>query len=292
MFSQKTTQHRRGAGTTGQAGPDFSRGGRPARPRPLGRPPLCGAPSLTAVALACLLLLCSEGTGYARDLVLFMTNEDWPPFQISDPAFKGKGVIVDVLTEIATPLGLPLKVQVLPERRGWDMLDHGELDIFLTAREWTEDPDRYLWTDPLMLNEDVLLFRADSTLRYVSPASLQGRCVAAMEDFVYPALEPSFREGKIKRIDCGSPYNMLEMLDLGRVDAALVNRSETLWLFRNHPELHPERFRMDKTPFDSAWYRFLLPRGQGWEAYIGLFNKRIKAMKRDGTLNAILDRYR
>ncbi|MGE4421825.1 MAG: substrate-binding periplasmic protein [Pseudodesulfovibrio sp.] len=253
---------------------------------------LRGAPNVAAVALVCLFFLSAEGTAYARDLVLFMTNEDWPPYQISDPSSKGDGVIVDVLREIAAPLGLTLKVRELPERRGWDMLEHGELDIYLTAREWTEAPDRYLWTSPLMLNEDVLLFRADSTLHYVAPASMQGRCVAAMEDFVYPALEPSFREGAIKRIDCGSPYSMLEMLDRGRVDAALVNRSETLWLFRNHPELHPERFRMDKTPFDSAWYRFLLPKGRGWEAYIDLFNKRIKAMKRDGTLDAILDRYR
>ncbi|WP_319582332.1 transporter substrate-binding domain-containing protein [uncultured Pseudodesulfovibrio sp.] len=242
--------------------------------------------------LACLGFFCSESPAHARDLVLFMTNENWPPFQINDAPKGGSGVIVDVLREIASQLGLNLKMEILPERRGWDMLDHGELDIFLTAREWVQDPDRYLWTSPLMLNEDVLLFRANSTLRYTSPASLEGRSVAAMEDFVYPVLESSFKEGKITRIDCGSPYAMLKMLDLGRVDAALVNRSETLWLFRKHPELHPERFRMDETPFDSAWYRFMLPRGLGWEKDIARFNSRIEAMKQDGTLNAILDRYR
>ncbi|MEZ7195887.1 substrate-binding periplasmic protein [Pseudodesulfovibrio karagichevae] len=275
MHDKKPMRYRRVAGTGA---------GLPGRLR--------GAPNAAAVALVCLFLLCAEGTGHARDLVLFMTNEDWPPYQMSDPAAKGDGVIVDVLREIATPLGLTLRVRELPERRGRDMLEHGELDICLSAREWVDDPDRFLWTDPVMLNEDVLLFRADSTLRYVSPASLRGLRVAAMADFVYPALEPAFREGAITRIDCGSPYSMLEMLDRERVDAALVNRSETLWLFRNHPELHPERFRMAATPFDSAWYRFLLPKGRGWENYIDRINQRIRAMKRDGALNAILDRYR
>ncbi|XXJ18324.1 substrate-binding periplasmic protein [Desulfovibrio caledoniensis] len=280
MHDKDSTRHRQLAGNPGQAGAvppsDASR----------------RAPALAAAAFAWLLFVCAQGTAHARDLVLFMTNEDWPPYQIGDPAADGKGVIVDVLGEIAAPLGLNLKVRVLPERRGRDMLDHGEVDIAFLAREWIEDTDRFLWTSPLMLNEDVLLFRAGSTLRYVSPASIKGLRVAAMEDFVYPVLEPFFREGAIKRIDCGSPYQMLEMLDRGRVDAALVNRSETLWLFRNHPELRPERFRMDETPFDSAWYRFMLPRERGWEEYIPLFNKRIAAMKRDGSLKTILDRYR
>jgi polar amino acid transport system substrate-binding protein len=291
MHDMESTRYRQVADTAGQARHASLSGG-DSRTAPRCPGTLRRAPALAAMALACLLLYCSEGTAHARDLVLFMTNEDWPPYQINDPAMKGRGVIVDVLEEIAAPLGLTLKVQVLPERRGRYMLDHGEVDIFFSAREWIEDPGRFLWTSPLMLNEDVLLFRADSTLRYVSPASLEGLRVAAMADFVYPALEPSFREGKIKRMDCGSPYNMLEMLDRGRVEAALVNRSETLWLFRNHPELRPERFRMDETPFDSAWYRFLLPRERGWEEYIPRINKRIAAMKRDGTLNAILDRYR
>ncbi|OIQ50341.1 Bacterial extracellular solute-binding protein, family 3 [Pseudodesulfovibrio hydrargyri] len=291
MYDKESIPYRQVAAKTGQDGPGSPSGGETrATRRCTGGLRRASGPA--AVVLACLLFFCSEGAGHARDLVLFITNENWPPYQINDSALKGKGVIVDMLGEIAPSLGLTLKVRVLPERRGWDMLEHGEVDIFPTAREWTENPDRYLWTAPLMLNEDILLFRAGSTLRYVSPASLEGLSVAAMEDFVYPALEPSFREGKIIRIDCGSPYNMLEMLDRSRVDAALVNRSETLWLFRNYPELHPERFRMDETPFDSAWYRFLLPRGRGWEQYIDRFNDRITTMKRDGTLNAILDRYR
>ena len=244
------------------------------------------------MAFACLLVCCSESMAHARGLVLFMPDEDWPPYQMNDPSFQSEGVILDVLREMIKPFGLSLGIEALPKRRGWDMLTHGEVDIHASAREWVEEPDRFLWTEPFLLNEDVLLFKAGKTIPYVSPDSLKGCSVAAMDDFVYPVLEPSFREGTIKRVDCESPYSMLEMLDRGRVDAALVNRGETLWLFRNHPELHPERFAMDKTPFDSAWYRFILPRERGWEKYIGLFNQRLKAMKRDGTLKAILDRYR
>jgi polar amino acid transport system substrate-binding protein len=143
-----------------------------------------------------------------------------------------------------------------------------------------------------MDNEDVLLCRAGAPLSYTGPESIFGRTVACIKGFVYPALEGHFGPGGITRMDATSPEAMLELLIRGRADAMVVNRTEIQWLLRTQKDLGAHRFRMERIPVGSALFRFLFPRGRGWEPVVGQFNRRLREMRRDGSLKAILDRYR
>jgi len=227
-----------------------------------------------------------------RTIVMFLPDTDWPPYLISAPNQPNKGVLVEVLTAVAAPLGYTIQVERLPNKRGWLLLNAGDVNVHPKAKEWVKNPERYSWTDPFMMSEDVLLYPASSDFKYTNPEGLYGKTVAAINGFIYPVLEEHFASGKIRRVDVASPYAMLDLLDLGRVDAALVNRSETQWLFRNRPELKPERFRMDDAPFDSAGYRYAFTKAEDWQPFIDEFNKALKAMKKNGKLKAILDQYR
>lgn len=248
---------------------------------------------LPLLAAGILPVPCAASTASDKsDLILFVSSTDLPPYFINDSGHPASGILPDVLRAVAGPLGYTFKIEVLPNKRGWEMLKRGEMDVHVFAREWADQPDRFLWTDPFLDNEDVLLCSAKREFGYTRPEDLYGRAVAAMKGFVYPALEPHFGPDKITRVDTSSPDNMFKLLLLDRVDAALVNRAETQWIFRNRPDIRPELFRMAKNPFDRAWYRFVFPRGHGWESVIRQFDQRIETMKRDGSLEAILDQYR
>ena len=225
-------------------------------------------------------------------MVMFIAHADVPPYYLPEPEPLGSGILVDVLKAVAEPLGLSFKTERLPDKRGWDMLEHGGVDVYATAREWTDDPDRFLWTDAFMPNEDVLLYRVASRLKYTRPEDLYGRTVAGIKGFVYPALEGHFGPDRITRLDAPSPDAMLRLLLLDRAEAALVNRTEILWMFRNRKDLDASRFRMDETPVGLAHFRFVFPKGRGWEPIIEQFNRRLETMKQDGSLKALLDRYR
>lgn len=231
-------------------------------------------------------------TPKTAELVMFIAYADVPPYYLNTAQARGNGILMDVLRAVAEPLGYTVTPRQLPDRRGWRMLEHGGVDVYATAREWVAEPERFLWTDAFMPNEDVLLCLATSTLRYAGPESLYGKTVAGIRGFLYPALEGHFGPGGIIRLDTTSPQALLELLRRGRADAVLVNRTEILWMFRNLPNLQPTLFRIDETPVGTAEFRFLFPRGRGWEPVIDQFNGRLREMKRDGSLKAILDLYR
>jgi polar amino acid transport system substrate-binding protein len=225
-------------------------------------------------------------------MVMFVAYADVPPYYLDGPEARGNGILMDVLRAVAGPLGYAVTARRLPDKRGWDMLEHGGVDVYASAREWIENPDRFLWTDPFMTNEDVLLCRADTPLIYTGPESLHGMTLACIKGFVYPALEGFFGPGGITRIDATSPEAMLELLDRGRADAVLVNRTEIQWILRNRHDLELHRFRINEPPVGRALFRFVFPAGRGWEPVVGRFNRRLREMRRDGSLKAILDRYR
>ena len=227
-----------------------------------------------------------------RELVMFIAYADVPPYFFDTPDSRGTGILPDVLRAVLRPLGYRFTTRQLPDKRGWEMLANGDLDVYASAREWVETPGRFLWTDPFMGSEDILLYRAESTLRYTRPEDLYGKAVAGIKGFVYPALEGHFRPDGIIRLDATSPDAMLKALTMGRADAILINHTEIQLMFRNRKDLDPAAFRIDETPMGHADFRFLFPGNPKWEPLVRQINARLETMKRDGSLEAVLDRYR
>jgi polar amino acid transport system substrate-binding protein len=248
----------------------------------------------------CLLLIESAGATSRvaaqepgnKSMIMFIAHADVAPYYLEASKDGSNGILMDVLRAVTGPLGCTVTTIRLPDKRGWDMLEHGGVDVYASAKEWTEAPDRFLWTDPFMPNDDVLVYRAGAPQIYSGPESLHGKTVACIKGFVYPALEGGFASHLITRIDAPSPEAMLELVLLGRADAALVNRTEIRWIFRTKKYLESHRFRVDTQPVDRAFFRFLFPRGRGWEPMVEQFNRRLRAMRQDGTLKTILGRYR
>jgi len=234
----------------------------------------------------------ASGTPGKNGMVMLIAYADVPPYYIADSKDQNNGILMDVLRAVTRPLNRTVTFRRLPDKRGWDMLEHGGVDLYASAREWVDDPDRFLWTNPLMTNEDVLVYRVGSPLIYSGAESLFGKTVACIKGFVYPALQAHFGPGAIERIDTTSPEAMLELLTLGRADAALVNHTEIRWILRTQNDLKRHRFRIDPHPVDRAFYRFLFPKGRGWKPMVGQFNRRLQTMREDGSLKAILGRYR
>lgn len=246
------------------------------------------------------LILCLTGPGpigtsraeESRRIVMFMPDTDWPPYVMSDPAHPGGGVLMAVFRAVAEPMGYEVRAERIPNQRGWLLLDRGEVDVHAKAMEWVKNPDDYLWTDPFMTSRTAFILTANNPLPCATPADLYGKSLGAIKGFIYPELEEHFGPGRIERVDVASPFTLLDLLALGRVDAALVNMAETQWLLRNDPALSPDQYRLVPTPGGSAEYRFVFTRDAKWEPFIREFNRRLAAMKEDGSLEAILNSYR
>lgn len=248
-------------------------------------------PMLAALLYAAFLAPATQAAEQ-RKVTMFLPNTNWPPYIMDGSHQRAGGILGEVFEAIAGPLGYSLRIKYLPERRGREMLDDGLVDINAMARKWVPDPDRYIWTDPFMLSEDVLLSTEKTPLHFTTPEALYGKTLAAIRGFVYPKLEPHFGPGKITRVDVTTPHEMMRLLGRGRVDGAMVNRAGTQWMLKQHSEFNAGLYHLDETAFDSAAYRFLFRKDGNWGPVRDQFNKALRAMKKDGRLKKILDQYR
>lgn len=258
-----------------------------------------GELSYTITSLGVTLLLfcsCSYAVVYAHaenpTLTAFIPDTDWPPYLVQQESGQYHGLFPDLLHELIEPLGYSISMLRLPNKRGWRMLDAGTVDIHFKAKKWVSNADEYQWSDPLFESEDVLLYSKDRPISFTSVDDLAGLRIAVVESFVYPGLDPLFRTGKAQAVSVDSPFTMLRLVDIGRVDAASVNRAETLWLFREHPETYGSRFALTELATDSASYRIVFSKNKDWTSLIERLNARIAEMKADGRFKALLAKYR
>ncbi len=248
--------------------------------------------SLFIMLVMIVLLVAAPSLAGEKTISMFVPDTHWPPYFIDETKESGGSILVEVLKAVSSPMGYAIKTETLPNKRGWMMLEQGDVDVHAKAKEWVCEPDKFLWTDPFMQSEDVLLWLASNFTKYENPTQLYGKKIAAIKNFVYPSLENHFGPDKIQRIDVLTPYAMFQLLEQNRVDAALVNRVETQWSLRNNPELKAALFHIDDIAIDSADYRYVFTKSDKWKPFIAEFNRRLRIMKKDGSLNKILSRYR
>ena len=258
--------------------------------------------NLAAALLLCLLTLAAYGTfcvpsvataGEREMITLSLPPKGWPPYIISDLNGAGPGgILVDVFREICRTEGYELQMVLYPEKRGCMMLQEGLVDAISKAREWVEDPSTYLWTDPIVESPDVVISRKTNPIQFTSPQDLAGLNVGLVFSFRYPRLDPLLSRNEFIEHRANNSQNLLRMLNHGHLDCAIINPLVARWQLRTQTDLSPDDFTFSKIPLDSAPCRFAFTPGEHWKPFIARFNERLAIMKEDGTLDAILARYR
>ncbi|HBM48929.1 MAG TPA: amino acid ABC transporter substrate-binding protein, partial [Marinobacter sp.] len=87
----------------------------------------------------------------------------YPPYLIvqdSEPA----GIMWDVVELIVPRLGYQVEPRKIPRKRVDQMLEDGYIDGTPRAIEWTEEPEKFLFTDPVVNVEEVFFFPEVSDL--------------------------------------------------------------------------------------------------------------------------------
>ncbi len=238
-------------------------------------------------------ILFTTAPAMTDDKVVRMALSDraWPPYEFVDQEGP-TGIMADIMAEICAKAGWSLTLTVFEDKRREDVIILGEQDASPMAKAWTRDPDELAWTDPALDSTDVLVFLADRKFPYIGPQDLFGKRIGCVQAYIYPTLEPYFDNRDIIRHDTPNTFTMLKLLQLGRVDAAIVNKNVALWFMKNEPGLTAESFSFSQTPVATAAYGYMFNKSEKWTAFIRQFNIELAQMKADGRLDAILKKYR
>lgn len=152
-----------------------------------------------------------------------------------------------------------------------------------------EQPEQFLFTDPVVDIEEVFFVPGTSVFRYSGPDDLLSKTIVTHLGYRYPPLEPYFKDGRIRRFDVSRDRDMFTFVLHGeRFDAAVADRLVGKWILRN--EGLQKQFTITDEGISNYGFRLMLRKD--WQAFANDFNAELAKMKANGELDAILANYR
>jgi polar amino acid transport system substrate-binding protein len=236
------------------------------------------------------IVFASQSQANTRDKVFHfnISPNGYPPYLLVDGP-DPSGIVWDVVSLITQRIGYTLVAEKIPRKRIDQMLLDGYVDGTARAKEWTEQPGDYLFTDPIVDIEEAFFMPRGSAINYESPEDLISRTLVTRLGYHYPALEPYFQQGLIKRFDASRDREMFIFALHGRhFDAAVADRLVGQWFMRN--EGLRDKFLISHNSISQ--YGFCIMLRKDWVEFADAFNAELAHIRNNGELDAILANYR
>lgn len=247
------------------------------------------SPILAALLFALATLSPSAFASKEKQVFRFNVSPNgYPPYLIVHQN-QPSGIMWDVVSVVAQRLGYRVIAEQIPRKRVDQMLLDGYIDATPRAREWADDPEKFLFTDAIVDIEEVFFVPAQSSFYYESPDDLISKTIVTHLGYRYPLLEPYFEEGRIRRFDVSRDKDMFTLVLHGdRFDAAVADRLVGKWILRN--EGLRQHFDISNESISNYGFRLMLRKD--WQSFASQFNEELAKMKANGELDAILANYR
>ena len=223
------------------------------------------------------------------DKPLKLVSHTWPPYVEKDA--PGKGAAMDLVSQILKRAGYDTIVSIDSWPRSLQGSEIGIYDVLATAW-YTEDRNRELqFSEPYYENVIRFLRRKDSPIRFRSYADLQGLIVGVEMDYAYG--EEFERAQGFVRIAKSHMIQNLLLLQQGRIDLTLGDE----WVIRHTlTQYFPNavnEFEFLGRPVSRRGLHIAVSRTRpDHNKIINAFNKALAAMKADGSMKKLLDKYR
>ena len=247
---------------------------------------------LAALAAAVMALSCAgcNSAGSEKKKLKVGSDVAYPPFEYMDTDGQTPiGVDMELAAALADKMGRELEICNV----GWDGifagLEKGDYDVVISAVTITPDRlEKFIFSDPYIENWQSIVVMADAANKPASPAELDGLRVGYQEETtsdIYLTEFISKNNIKVETSEYATVMNAYEDLAAGRLDAVISDSKVAAryiadtkyvksWL---QSEGDPELFGVC-IPKDNTALRDEI-------------NKALAELKKDGTLDKILNTY-
>ena len=212
----------------------------------------------------------------------------YPPYLITE-GDQTSGIMWTVVEEIAIRLGYRVEAHKMPHKRVEQMLLSEFIDGTARAKEWTEKPEDFVFSDPVVQTEEVIFFPAGSPHSFRVIEDLFSLTLVAHLGYTYPGLEHHFKSGKITRFDVPRDKDLFLYASQGDdLDAAISDRLVGQWIL--YQQGMKDQFRTSSSILSEAGYRIMLR--PGLETFADAFNRELAQMRNSGRIEEIVSKYR
>lgn len=136
---------------------------------------------------------------------------------------------------------LKISLQLLPRLRLDRMLESNDFDgmVLLVDPSWFSDAkmDRYVWTDALIHDANIVVSRMDKPIDFRTASSLSSRVIGGVRGYRYDGLDFRIRAGWTRRVDVNNEPDLLRLLSMRSVDAVIMSRLSFYDLTRHETNL-------------------------------------------------------
>lgn len=242
--------------------------------------------------LLCLLsLMFLSATAKAAKQIEFATHYDYPPFVIDMK--KQEGFVFDLARYLSKQSKGRYEFQVtyVPRTRIENYLSKKQTVVVpFVSPKWFSDEGktRYLWTDVMMMDQNVVVSQTKSQFEYKDIDSINGKTMAYLLGHKVPVIDARISDGKIKREDSPSMIGNFKKVVEGRADFLVTGEAVVRYIIaREHWETS---LTISKVPIDIFERRVLVSPVSEVELQEWL-NSEVKTLIKSNQWTALLQQY-
>lgn len=215
-------------------------------------------------------------------------TESFPPYYFADTS-QHTGIVKDIFAALEKETGDTFEFVRLPYKRALYQFVTGKVDIEPMANPaWRQSsPVPGVYSLPFAVSEEIVLFNAKYSCSSYLPEDFIGKTVGTVAGYTYPVFGPYLADGLIKEHQVKDENKLIQMLVAGRLQQALMNKDFAL--YRIKTEQLKDKLVVSK-PCNSV--DMMIRVHPSKKDAIPKFNRAIKKMLEDGTIERIYAQYR
>lgn len=242
------------------------------------------------ISLALVLALMS-GTVQANEPTLTFATNYWAPYAAEE--LPGYGLSSAIISEACKRTGLKIEFEFVPWVRAMEMTKSGKYDAFFNAYHSEYRARTYAASEPYFQTQLVLCTLKESDIQYDgSTKSLYPYKLGVVRGYVNTAAIDN--DESIKKDAADNDVLNLKKLLRGRVDLIAIDKYQALHLIKNNPtieaDMHDIKFLSPDLGKKSLYVMFSKNKPD-WEIHLKRFNRGLREIKHDGTLNELMILY-
>jgi len=224
-------------------------------------------------------------------------DEDGKPMIYRNASGKAEGIFYDVVSEVFKRMNIPLQCRLYPWSRAQKMVLDGKADGMVTV--YTKDRQKFLKaTNPIIIvDEHIFANRNNPKIKEI----LNIKSIKELKRYIIvETIGSGWTKEHIKGakiIWVTTPQSAVSMVALGRADIYLMSNYSGSNFIRDQlskKTLLNDKFKdivISPYPLAKIEYRLLIREDSSYVDIIGLFNKTLSQMHKDGTYKNIIKRY-
>ena len=242
-----------------------------------------------AIVLAATPCLAQDaGVGRPYSLV----TEAWPPFRMNDGSAPSGfiGIDIDIALELERRLGIAIEIQRRPWARALEMMKSGEADL-VTGIARTDERESYMAYVgvPYAAVQPVFYALKGKGSAIGTYDDLYGKSIGFSLNSAY--FEPFNSDSMLTKVGLSTEEQILKVLSLGRIDVAIGTDPNMSWDvarlgYRDALE------RTSYRPTVRTDLYIAISRKSSAVALAPDIERALKVMVSDGTIEAIVEKYR